>query len=263
MMRTNTKKFSVLEFIGSKNGVRYMDIERYLCDLAGYDYDKKVETRVWDYRTSKSKYAMVRQHKGIWGTNLCYGKDAILHKYCVKGMDRKWRLSPETAGFISNHYRTVKPGYFVWTAAHENSFPPSSLDVELPSDTIQGNSVVVSRQLISLPDLGDLKSVDRFDLQGGCPPKPAAVVLGPNGQDVYQWKNVKPPVMNGPTINCPVEIKKPVEDTPITRCIERLQTLRFDLEMAASILQEAQRRHNELLMEIGRAKTDVRNLLDL
>ena len=103
--RATSKKFKVLEFIGSRDGTRYSEIERFICELAGYDYDLKVPVRRWDCRTGQLKDAVQRRWKGIWGTNLCYGKDAILHKYCVKGADRKWRLKIFIAKDFHNLYQ--------------------------------------------------------------------------------------------------------------------------------------------------------------
>lgn len=155
MMRTNTRKFKVLEFIGSSPfGVRYMDIERFIVEvLNGNDYDKKVQTRVWDYKKNTSRMAMVRVHKGVWGTNLCYGRDAILHKYCVKNAAKRWTLKKTTAEFIEQHYTSIgkKTNIYFHTGPNEvikmaHVTPPVSMlaKTELPSDEIKGNSVPVS-----------------------------------------------------------------------------------------------------------------------
>lgn len=85
-MRTDTKKFAVLYFIASNSpqGVRACDIARKICELCGYDYDQKELVHVWDYKTGAAKKVMCRRHASIWGTNLYYGSDSILKKYCHK-----------------------------------------------------------------------------------------------------------------------------------------------------------------------------------
>jgi hypothetical protein len=146
MMRTNTRKFKVLEFIGSNPmGVRYMDIERFITEqLNGRNYDQMVETRVWDYRKNTSKFAMVRRYKGVWGTNLCYGRNAILHKYCVKNDAKRWMLNAGTRDFVQRH-TSLAGSHPAWTPTK------SSLEAPLPSDEIKGNSVPVSVHRITIP----------------------------------------------------------------------------------------------------------------
>ena len=53
--RQGSKSFKVLDFIGSRNGVRYMDIERFICEMNGLNYDLKVPETTYDHRTGRSK----------------------------------------------------------------------------------------------------------------------------------------------------------------------------------------------------------------
>lgn len=124
-IRTGTKKYKLLQFIGSRDGTRYSEMERFICELNGYDYDLMVPGYRYDYSKRVNVKCMTRRWKGIWGTTLCYGKEAILPQHCVKGADKKWRLNEETKRKLG-----IKA--------------PSSLESNFPSDEIQGNSKVVS-----------------------------------------------------------------------------------------------------------------------
>lgn len=94
MMRTNTKKFKLLKFLTSQQqGTRYMDIERFICEMNGFDYDEKI---------IRGCYAGKRKHSGIWGTNLTSGRDSILKKYCFKS-NGLWFVNGLTEKFINSN----------------------------------------------------------------------------------------------------------------------------------------------------------------
>jgi hypothetical protein len=93
MMRTNTKKFKVLKFLSSRAGTRYMDIERFICEMNGHNYDQKI---------LRGFYAGKRRHSGIWSTNLTCGRDSILKKYCYKS-NKLWYVNKETEKFINSN----------------------------------------------------------------------------------------------------------------------------------------------------------------
>jgi hypothetical protein len=97
MMRVNTKKFKLLQFLASRKGTRYMDIERFICEMNGLDYDMK---RLSGFYKGK------RAHSGIWATNLTCGRDSILKKHCVK-VSGLWYVNSETKEFIESNLQHI------------------------------------------------------------------------------------------------------------------------------------------------------------
>ena len=189
-LRTDTKKFQVLEYIGHGAGVTYSMIERFICTMNGLDYDKieirpvnfayNRKTHNWE-RLEKPRTEKVRVHRGIWGTNLCYGPKSILRAYCKK-VDNLWFLNAETAEFIRQHYKRVGKGRIIYSVDNAESTkygekdavvvnhpdnhtkfvkfpersaktpPKSSLETQdFKSDEIRGNSKVVSVERIVIP----------------------------------------------------------------------------------------------------------------
>ena len=100
-MRANTKKFQVLQAIGrAVNGLRFTEVQRVACELAGHDYDEFRVESVYagrDRVTNESifKKRVLRRWRGWWCTNLLAGRNAILHKYCEK-VNGRWFLKVET-----------------------------------------------------------------------------------------------------------------------------------------------------------------------
>lgn len=135
--RKGSLSLQILEFIGSKTGVRYGDIQRFICEKQGKDYDLMVPTTIYDYKTRTSKPAMVRRWKGIWGTNLCHGRNALLNKYCVKGMDKRWHLSPETANLIADMYDAEGLGRMVYFTNGLPLRPLREETVEVPAEPVR------------------------------------------------------------------------------------------------------------------------------
>lgn len=149
-MRTDTKKFAVLYFIAinSPQGVRACDIARKICELSGYDYDQKDLVHVWDYKLGAAKKVMRRRHASIWGTNLYYGRNSILKKYCHKN-GKFWVIDAEykneiIEGANKQFSRPNKKASLADTI--------SKLDKQnFKSDTIEGNSVPVSVRHVQIP----------------------------------------------------------------------------------------------------------------
>lgn len=156
-MRTNTKKFKVLEFIGRHTGVRYSEIERFVCELSGFNYDEMISAWVWDSKSQDSKLCKVRRHKGIWGTNLCSGNSSILKGYCEKNSDGRWMLDEVTADFIREYFNQRGNYGTIYDIEYQGPEmiiipkPVSSLEVPPPSDEIKGNSVPISVTRIQVP----------------------------------------------------------------------------------------------------------------
>lgn len=135
--RKGSLSLQILEFIGSKTGVRYGDIQRFICEKQGKDYDLMVPRTVVDYKTGEKKISAERRWKGIWGTNLCHGRNALLHKYCVKGMDKRWHLSPETANLIADMYDAEGLGRMVYFTNGLPLRPLKEETVEVPAEPVR------------------------------------------------------------------------------------------------------------------------------
>lgn len=97
MPAASTKKFKVLQFIGSKGEARFNEIQRFICEMNGRDYDEFIKAPV--YKGGKIvKYLSKRRNRGYWVTTLCQGPKAILTVYCQKNhLDNTWRLKPAVA----------------------------------------------------------------------------------------------------------------------------------------------------------------------
>jgi hypothetical protein len=237
-MRTNTKKFQVLRYIGTHQGVRAGDIQRFVCSISGLDYDRKEQGWAWNTKLGTSVPRMVRVNRGYWCTNLYYGPKSIVKQHCVK-IDKRWFLNAETAKLVRDHFNTIGVGSTVYEApkpvmaAVEVAIPKSSLDTaDLPDDTIKG--------------LGETVVVKRITI----------------------------PVMQGPTINGPIEIKKPVaapEPAPVelTRA-EKIASAIKMMEETREMVQESQEIVNTAVNILNKARERrqeaedfVRELLDL
>jgi hypothetical protein len=103
-MRTNTKKFKVLQAIGrAPNGLRFTDIQRVACELNGHDFDEfRVEDVYvrYDREAQQAVYKRrsARRWRGFWCTNLVYAGapgGGILNRYCEK-VNGRWILKIET-----------------------------------------------------------------------------------------------------------------------------------------------------------------------
>ena len=141
-----TKKFKLLAWMADRPVTRYSEIERFICEMSGYDYDKmETQKKYKEWRQVNGTYRVgtkqVRTHRGIWGTNLCSGNSAILHTYCERlysnGKYIGWGVKPTIIAAIKAKMAT----------------PKSSLEQNLPSDEIPNNSKVVERKMIRILDM--------------------------------------------------------------------------------------------------------------
>lgn len=89
--RTGTITRRLLEFVSRHNGVRFGQMQRFICEISGLDYDQMEVVTEWG-----GKKKTVRRFRGWWCTNLCYGEDAVCRKYLAK-KDGKWYLNEVTA----------------------------------------------------------------------------------------------------------------------------------------------------------------------
>lgn len=88
----------VLEFIGSHGeaGVRYTDIQKFICKMNGKNWDEFSEPGNWDPMQKKwvarrqigPGPGLRRHNRGIWGTNL----DRLLNDWCLKNVEGRWVL---------------------------------------------------------------------------------------------------------------------------------------------------------------------------
>lgn len=83
------QRANVLAFIrcGGINGRTFGEIQRFICEMNGLDYDERVNEMNWGKNTPVSK----RKYRGYWCTNLCgtggywnAPREGILSKYCEK-----------------------------------------------------------------------------------------------------------------------------------------------------------------------------------
>jgi hypothetical protein len=130
------------------NGVTFSEIQRFICEMNGLDYDEKVTEKVWAetktyddfgipvFRWAPVGFKLVRKHKGIWATNLCSGPDPILRNYCYKS-GKLWYVHADTKALLAKKNIEVMK---------------SSLEQEFKSDEIPNNSKVVERTFIKMQE---------------------------------------------------------------------------------------------------------------
>lgn len=100
--RKGTKTLQLLEFMAESGGLRFSEIQRFIVELAGKDYDEMEQQSCWPrLPNGQLTKRTVRRWRGWWCTNLCYGPDSILHKYCEKGPDNLWYLKMKTKDLLA------------------------------------------------------------------------------------------------------------------------------------------------------------------
>lgn len=90
-MQTSTlSRQTVLDHIkAAPNGLTFTEIQRFVVEAHGLDYDEKVVSKKWT--TTGLKDIKVRKHRGWWCANLLGSCNSpytdrvgILQEYCVK-----------------------------------------------------------------------------------------------------------------------------------------------------------------------------------
>lgn len=91
----------ILDFIAAHDGLRFGEIQREVCRMAGLDYDERRPTRVWNPWTTGDvsidgppfTVRLVRRWRGYWCTALVgNGQNlGLLGYFCTKGPDGRWR----------------------------------------------------------------------------------------------------------------------------------------------------------------------------
>ena len=98
MARAAIKRNAVLEFIRSKgpDGARFTDIQRFIVEMNGMDFDEMREENVWNSRNDMITKVMVRRWRGYWCTYLsgsrCNRRPGILDAFCEKLPNGCWIL---------------------------------------------------------------------------------------------------------------------------------------------------------------------------
>lgn len=165
--RIGSLSLQILEFIGSKTGVRYGDIQRFICEKQGKDYDLMVPATIYDRKTRSTKEIRVRRWKGIWGTNLCHGPNALLNKYCVKGEgDKLWHLSADTANLIADKYDAEGLGRMVYFTNGQPLRPLKEVSdqIHIPADLppVRSNPAPAKTFTTRFEDHYDSKTGERY-----------------------------------------------------------------------------------------------------
>ena len=136
--KTGTKTRSLLEFVGRHDGVRFTDMQKFLCELSDRDWEARESVPVYK-RSSNVPGAWVangtktvRVHRGWWSTNLS-GPDGICKRYLAK-KDGRWYLNERTAGLMRGLANLSGQGYTIYSVGM------SSLEKIHGDDTIKGSS---------------------------------------------------------------------------------------------------------------------------
>ena len=142
-----TKSQSIIQFIADRDGARYGEIVRFICEMNGLDYDEKVLRNVYDYRNRTTSKKLVRRHAGYYGTTLTDRRYGLLTRFCMKDPDGKWRVKPYIKKQMAEN--VVKSGFAIVRSALESDFK---------SDEIPNNSKVVERTILCAPSFNSAES---------------------------------------------------------------------------------------------------------
>ena len=182
-----TKKFKLLTWMMNRPVTTYGEIQRFLCELSGYDYDHMTTENVYKpapagsgQRYYKSGTKQVRMYRGIWATNLSSGRDPILRNYCERiysnGKYMGWGVKPIV--MVKLHELLKAEGY------------KSSLEAAFPSDEIPNNSKVVERKVIRMTVDG--KDVGWKPGDNGYAPDTAWVPMTPSVKEALDKLTIRP-----------------------------------------------------------------------
>ena len=142
-----SKKFKLLAWMADRNVTTYGEIQRFLCEMNGKNYNQMETIGTGKAIYENGRYVgwkktgdrQVRVNRGIWATNLSSGRDPILHNYCermfVDGNLQGWVVKVSVKEAIKEKLSPKK----------------SSLEKTFPSDEIQNNSKVVSVKHVNIP----------------------------------------------------------------------------------------------------------------
>ena len=88
MSTGKTTREQVLQHIAAHpEGLRFVDIQRFVVENNGLNFDEKEPVRVWGPDGSVIGQKMVRRYRGYWCDNLCGNwmrRQGILSEFCTK-----------------------------------------------------------------------------------------------------------------------------------------------------------------------------------
>lgn len=95
-----TKSEQIIEFVkASPSGRTFTEIQRFIVELKGYDYDEKTLINSWAVRNKGAKPKYARRWRGYWCTYLlgggignCYGPGLLRLNGCKK-VGKAWVYS--------------------------------------------------------------------------------------------------------------------------------------------------------------------------
>ncbi len=82
-----TRKAVLAHIAAHPEGLRFVDIQRFIVELNGLNYDEKEKVRVWTPDGKVKGYKAVRRYRGYWCDNLCGNwlcRRGILQAFCEK-----------------------------------------------------------------------------------------------------------------------------------------------------------------------------------
>jgi hypothetical protein len=160
-MRTNTKKFQILKFIGHNPGCRSIDVEKFIiCTINDQKWDSK-------------------KRAGLWNATL-YGigsSPGLYSQYCTR-VDNRWYLNPEATKEISKYADGIRGYTGRGTILAQEEHKPDTIYAS------GGGTLFSSTSLIS-PKTGTVAS-----LNGVSPKKILADAFKPAFQAMPQEESV-------------------------------------------------------------------------
>jgi hypothetical protein len=118
------KRTKLLHFASQHpKGLRFTDLQRFIVELNGYDYDTFDLVRVWDSKYSRLKLARRRRYRGYWCDYLCkstgyrivrnddprrnrgeyYDRGAILATFFKKDSKGRYRLNAKGRKIVDEY----------------------------------------------------------------------------------------------------------------------------------------------------------------
>lgn len=240
--KTGTKTRSLLEFVARHNGVRFTDMQKFLCELSGVDWEKREAVPNWKFNNTRGVYEKVgtrtmRVNRGWWCTNLTSGRDCICRKYLAK-KNGLWYINEDVATLMRGLSNSMGKSGVIYSVGAVHS----SLEANLKPDTIHGSSDT-------------------------CAVPPASKVIGDYATDITSTQHAVPspvrqlkfaaaPVLpQGPTIPAGnfVEVKQELQMDSDAQLIQALRAARADVAAKEAALNESVKRMEAIEQQVRKA----------